>query len=63
MSNKNNVFWTVKHNWNGYLWPRTWPNEAHAWREVEKENGKTKAEIKATHDWSIVPIRLVEAKP
>jgi hypothetical protein len=54
------VYYTVRQNWNGHLWPRTWPNESFAWRQLCKETGWTKAHIKKNCDWSIVQVRLVE---
>jgi len=55
-----NIYWTIKQNWNGVLWPRLWPNEAYGWREVKKETGKSRRQIEATHDWSMVRVHVSE---
>jgi hypothetical protein len=57
---KSPTYWTVKHNWDGYLWPRMWPNKSVAWIAIQNETGWTKAYIKKNFDWSIVQVRLVE---
>jgi hypothetical protein len=57
------VYYTVRQNWNGKLWPRMWPNKRVAWKELCKETGNTRAYIEKNCDWTIVPVRLVEVAP
>lgn len=54
------TYWTVRQNWDGKLWPRLWPNERFAWREIERETGMTKRRIKKTCDWALVRVELRE---
>jgi hypothetical protein len=56
------IYWTVKHNWDGYLWPRLWPNKRFAWKALCEETGRTRKQIETEHDWSLVKVRLVEVK-
>jgi hypothetical protein len=53
-----NTYWTIRHNFNGELWPRLWPTEADAWKMLEKETGFTKAEVAAKCNWSMVQVKL-----
>lgn len=53
------VYWTVRHNWDGTLWPRLWPNERFAWLRLAEETGMTKAQILAKCDWTMVQVRLM----
>lgn len=53
--------WTVKHNWNGELWGRTWRTKNEMLRDLEYETGLTSRQRKAEgFDWSYVRVRLVE---
>jgi hypothetical protein len=52
------VYWTVMQNWDGKLWPRLWPNEKWAWRELERETGLARAQIKKRCDWTLVRVAL-----
>lgn len=58
-----NIYWTIKQNWNGVLWPQLWPNEAYGWREVKKQTGKSRSQIEAMHDWSMVRVHVSELTP
>lgn len=53
-----NSYWTIRHNWNGELWPRLWPSEESAWKALEKETGFTKAEVAAKCNWSMVQVKI-----
>lgn len=53
-----NTYWTIRHNWNGELWPRLWPSEESAWKALEKETGFTKAEVAAKCNWSMVQVKI-----
>lgn len=58
-----NIYWTIKQNWNGVLWAQIWPNEAYGWREVKKQTGKSRSQIEATYDWSMVRVHISELAP
>jgi hypothetical protein len=53
-----NTYWTIRHNWNGELWPRLWPSEETAWKALAKETGFTKAEVAAKCNWSMVEVKV-----
>lgn len=53
------VYWTVRQNWDGKMWPRLWPNERFAWLRLAEETGMTKEQIQAKCDWSMVRVRLL----
>lgn len=52
------VYWTVMQNWDGKLWPRLWPNEKWAWREMKRETGLTRTQIMKRCDWTLVRVAL-----
>jgi hypothetical protein len=58
-----NIYWTIKQHWNGVLWAQLWPNEAYGWREVKKQTGKSRAQVEATGDWSMVRVHVSELAP
>jgi hypothetical protein len=53
-----NTYWTIRHNFNGELWPRLWPSEESAWKALAKEYGFTKEEVAATCNWSMVQVKI-----
>lgn len=56
------MYWTIKQNWDGKLWPRLWPNKSSAWEGVERETGKKRKWIEENCDWSLVQVELNEVK-
>lgn len=63
MANDDGLYWTVRNNWDGKLWPRLWPNERAAWAALKEETGLTKKTIQETCDWTVVKVKIVEAAP
>jgi hypothetical protein len=53
-----NTYWTIRHNWNGELWPRLWPSEESAWKALAKETGFTRAEVAEKCNWSMVQVKV-----
>jgi len=54
------MYWTIKQNWDGKLWPRLWPNERYAWRQIEQETGNKRKWIEENCDWTLVQVELKE---
>lgn len=53
-----NTYWTIRHNFNGELWPRLWPSEESAWKALASETGFTRAEVAAKCNWSMVQVKI-----